>query len=272
MNLIDGKALAEKIGEEVKTRVAGHNLSLGIISIGQDLVSQKFIEQKKKKGQELGIEVRTYQIPEGTSKHVRRAITDLIKKTDRDGYIIQLPLPEGLNTQYILNSIPEMKDVDCLNQKNVGAFAVGRSPILPPVIAAIDTILKSRQIELEGKEIAVVGAGRLVGRPIIHWLTNSDLPFSVYTYHSSEQALNLKDADIIFTGTGRPNLIHAEMVKDGTILFDCGISIEEGNLSGDVDRKSMEGKDGWLTPVPGGIGPLTVMHVFKNLTILKGLQ
>lgn len=270
MNLLDGKALAERMYEEMKPRALGRNLSLGVILVGENPVSEKFIKEKKRRGEVLGIDVRTYTFPVSEStRSLRKKIADLIKKTEHNGYVVQLPLPEGINTQYILNAIPETKDVDVLNQKSVGAFAVGRSRAVPPVVGAIQTLLDSESINLHGKRIAVVGAGRLVGGPIAHWLTSQDLPFTVLTYTSPDIEEELKKADIIISGAGSPGLIRGDMVKDGAVMIDAGTAVAEGKVKGDVDAESLAGREGFLAPVPGGVGPLTVAYLFKNLLALS---
>lgn len=270
MKILDGKALAERMYEEMKPLARGRNLSLGIILVGENAASEKFIEEKKKRGEVLEIDVRTYTFPVFEStRSLRKKIADLVKKTGHDGYIIQLPLPEGINTQYILNTIPEAKDVDVLNQKSVGAFAVGRSKAVPPVVGAIQALLQSESIELMGKKIAVVGAGRLVGGPVALWLTSQDLPFTVLTYTSPDIHEELKKADIIISGAGSPGLIRGDMVKNGVALIDAGTAVAEGKVKGDVDAESLADHEGFLAPVPGGVGPLTVAYLFKNLLALN---
>lgn len=270
MKLLDGKALAERMYEEMKPQVLGRNLSLGVILVGENPVSEKFIEEKKKRGEALGIDMRTYTFPVSEStRSLRKKIADLVKKTEHSGYIVQLPLPEGINTQYILNAIPEAKDVDMLNQKSLGAFLVGRSKAVPPVVGAIQALLQSESIELIGKKIAVVGAGRLVGGPVALWLTSQDLPFTVLTYTSPDIEEELKKADIIISGAGSPGLIRGNMIKEGAVLIDAGTAVAEGKVKGDMDVESLAGREGFLAPVPGGVGPLTVAYLFKNLLALN---
>lgn len=268
MNLFDGRGLAEKLYGEIKDNLGERKLSLGVVAVSPNEISKKFIEQKRKRGEELGIQVRLYEEAGDSSKKLRRRIADLVKKTGHDGWIIQLPLPEGLNAQYILNAIPEAKDVDVLSQKSIGALAVGRLPILPPVVGALRTILDNEGIALAGRKIVIVGAGRLVGRPVALWLLSQNLPFTVLTETSNDLAEELKNADIVVSGVGKPRLIRGDMIKNGAILIDAGASVEDGTMMGDVDRESVESKTGWLSPVPGGVGPLTVAYIFKNLVTL----
>lgn len=268
MNLFDGRALAENLYTEIKRELAERKLSLGIVVVEPNEATKKFIEQKKKKGAELGIKVSVYEEKADTSKKLRRRITELVKKTEHDGFVIQLPLPSSLNTQYVLNAVPEAKDVDCLNQKTIGAFLAGRSAILPPVVGAVKILLESQNISLIGKRIVVIGAGRLVGKPTALWLLSQNLPFTVLTEDSPDMDV-LKSADIIISGAGKPKLIAAHMVRDGAVIIDAGASSDGGTLIGDVDEESMRAKEGWLSPVPGGVGPLTVACIFKNLVALN---
>ena len=288
MNLFDGKALAAGVIEETKKLIGEKKLSFGVFRVGEDSVSTKFIAEKERVGKELGVDVRAYLLDaQATSKQLRRRIAELVKQTGHDGFILQLPLPEGINTQYVLNAIPETHDADCLNQKSIGAFVVGRSKIIPPVVAAIKTLLENAGVELSGKKIVLVGAGRLVGRPTALWLIAQDLPFTVLTYQSLDLAV-IREADIIISGVGQPRLIRGDMIKDGAILIDAGTSSEmapptshsilgvsdpmgsgrPATLVGDIDVASCQDKSGWLVPVPGGVGPLTVAHLFKNLATL----
>ena len=270
MNLFDGKMLAVGVLAEAGELIGEKKLSLGIISVGDDVISQKFVAEKEKRGRELGVSVRQYKfsIDESTTA-LREKISDLVKKTGHDGFIVQLPLPEGVNSQYILNAIPEAKDIDCLNQKSIGAFAVGRAKILPPVVGAIKTLLESQSIELRGKKIVVVGGGRLVGRPVALWLLSQDLPFTMLTYQSPDLAAYIRDADIIVSGAGQPHFIGGGVIKDGAVVIDCGTSVEGGQVNGDINPAGLESKSSWLSPVPGGVGPLTVAYIFKNLAALS---
>ena len=276
MNVFDGRALADQVLAEAGEIIGARKLSLGVIVLGEDPVSANFIAQKEKRGAEIGIAVRTYRYPIDTStRKLREQVADLVKKTKHDGFIVQLPLPEGINTQYALNAVPEDYDVDCLNQKSIGAFVVGRSKIMPPVVGAVKTLLENARVELSGKKIVLVGAGRLVGRPAALWLIAQDLPFTVLTYQSLDLSV-IREADIVVSGTGQPGLIKGAMLKNGAIVIDAGTSvvspsIDSGRpalLVGDVDAGSCKDNNGWLAPVPGGVGPLTVAHLFKNLATL----
>jgi len=269
MEFFDGRGLAEEIYQGVRAQMNERHLSLGIIQVGHTVASEKFIEQKKKKGSELGVDVRVYHPVATSSRTLRREIADLVRQTELDGYVIQLPLPERLNTQYILNSIPEAKDIDVLGQKAIGAVAVGRATILPPVVAAIKKLLESINFSFEGKKIVVVGAGRLVGRPVTLWLISQNIPVTVITEHSPPEAeRDIREADLIISGVGSAHLISGENIQDGAVVIDAGTSEKNGTLVGDIDPAGLKSKSGWFSPVPGGIGPLTVAYIFKNLVTL----
>lgn len=269
MQVLDGKKLAAELYEEVRGAVGSRTLTLGIFQVGDNLASQKFVEQKRKRGGELGIDVRVYH-PAGTSSRaLRREIAKIVQDTDLDGYVIQLPLPREINTQYILNSIPESKDVDVLGQKAIGALAVGRAKVLPPVAAAVKRLLESTDFSFEQKKIVIIGAGRLVGRPIALWLMSQNIPVTVLTEHSPPEAEeDIRAADLIISGAGKAHMISGEIIKDGAVVIDAGTSEKNGTFAGDINPIGLEAKSGWLSPVPGGVGPLTVAYIFKNLVTL----
>ncbi|MBI2054775.1 MAG: bifunctional 5,10-methylenetetrahydrofolate dehydrogenase/5,10-methenyltetrahydrofolate cyclohydrolase [Candidatus Sungbacteria bacterium] len=268
MNFFNGGALADSVLEETKTLIGSKRLSLGIVSIGENEISQRFITEKEKRGHELGVSVKHYSLASENSKALRRRLAELVKKSEHDGWIVQLPLPRNVNAQYVLNSISEAEDIDCLSQKSLGALAAGRSKILPPVVAAVKTLLGSQQINLVGKKIVILGAGRLVGRPVSLWLLSQNLPFAVLTEESKDMGQELQKADVIISGVGKPGLIRGNMVSDGAVIIDAGTAMDAGSLKGDADAESLKSKDGWLSPVPGGVGPLTIAHIFKNLVVL----
>jgi len=187
---------------------------------------------------------------------------------ENDGVILQLPLPEHINTQYVLNSIIPKKDVDVLSSRSFGDFATGRSKILPPLAGVIKIIFEQYNVEPAGKNIIVIGRGILVGKPIVNWLINEGATVSVLNSRTKDISKFTKEADVIISGVGKPNLIKAEMVKDGIIIIDAGTSIEKGKIAGDFDSRIAE-KSSFFTPVPGGVGPITVAMLFKNLVELS---
>ncbi len=272
--IVDGKKLAEEVKDELKKDVAvvGKKIKLAVIYIGGNPASESFIKIKKAVGSSIGVDVEIKKPPEEIWKSrekLRKWISEITHDQKNNGVIIQLPLPEEIKqrAQYILDSIPAGKDVDVLSSEAVGKFANGRSGAVPPVVGAIERVFEKSKVELENKNIVVIGAGSLVGRPVALWLSGRHLPFSVLTRKSPNFSEAIANADIIVSGAGEAGLIKKDMVKDGVIAIDAGTSGEQGQIKGDFDPAVAE-KASLFTPVPGGIGPLTVAMLFKNLLVL----
>jgi methylenetetrahydrofolate dehydrogenase (NADP+)/methenyltetrahydrofolate cyclohydrolase len=269
--IVDGKKIAEEIKNSLKKEIEarGKKLKLAIVQVAENPVSEKFIERKRKFAEEIGIKTRVYELsPKISTSQLRKKIAEICHTKENDGVILQLPLPEHINTQYALNGIIMTKDVDVLSAKSMGNFAVGRSAVLPPVVGAIKEIFERNNVNLKGKNVAVIGAGILVGKPAAIWAINQGA--TVFVLRSSTKDLSkfTKESDIIISGVGKPNLIKPDMVKDEVIIIDAGTSMEKGKLAGDIDPKVAE-KSSLFTPVPGGVGPITVAIVFKNLVELS---
>lgn len=269
--IIDGKKIAEEIKEELKNKIkaSGKKLKLAIVQVGENDVSRKFIERKIKFADEIGVKTKIYELPADISTNkLRKKMAKICHIKQNSGVIIQLPLPEYINTQYALNGIIATKDADVLSAKSIGDFAVGRSVVLPPVVGAIKEIFERNNVNLKGKNIVIIGAGILVGKPCAIWAINKGA--TVFVLRSSTKDISefTKRADIIISGVGKPNLIKAEMVKDGIIIIDAGTSMEKGKIAGDIDPRIAE-KSSLFTPVPGGVGPITVAMLFKNLIELN---
>lgn len=269
MEILDGRKLAAEIDEETRAKIGARKLSLGIVTVGATSAIGKFVEQKKKKGRELGVNVRVYP-REGSAKKLRAEIAELVKKTGHDGFVVQLPIA-GVNPeqqQYVVNGIPADHDIDCLTQVNQHPRSWVRFGILPPVVGAVETLIRSAGVELRGREIAVIGAGFLVGRPVALWLLHQNIPFTLITEETKDAGEKIKKADVIISGAGKAHFINGDMIQEGAIVIDAGTSEKEGSLAGDVDPLGLETKTGWLSPVPGGVGPLTVSWIFRNLACL----
>jgi len=268
MILLDGKKLADKILAELKQRVfeSPKKLRLAVIVVGDDPVVRQFIERKQKAAQNIGVDTRVYPFPDSMStSELRARLAEIVHEEKNTGVIVQLPLPEKINSQYILNGILPSKDVDLLSARSLGLLAAGRSHILPPVAGAVKALLEEYQIDYHAKKIAVVGAGQLVGKPIVLWLLNEKATFSVIRSSTLNPGEILRNSDIIITGIGKPNFLTGDMIKEGVVIIDAGTSESAGKIVGDVDPDSVAAKAAYLTPVPGGVGPLTVAILLKNL-------
>ena len=272
MILLDGKKLSQKILDELKREVAGikKQLRLAVVVVGEDPVVKKFIEQKKKTAAAVGINIRIYPFEEKiTTNDLRKRIAQIAHEKKNLGVIIQLPLPEHVSAQYILNSVMPEKDIDVLSSRSLGNFVTGKSLILPPVVGAVKTFFEEYKIDYKNKYVVVVGAGNLVGRPVALWLFQEKATFSVLRSATKNSEEFLRQADIVISGAGKPKFITGSMVKEGVIIIDAGTSESEGKLVGDIDFASVFPKASFITPVPGGIGPLTVVMLFKNLVAVS---
>lgn len=260
--IIDGKKIGQKILERVKEKAQKFErpLRLAAVLVGDIPELKKFIKLKKKAAEEIGVEFRTYEFPEDvTNSKLRIEVNKISKAKVNHGVIIELPLPECLNTRYLLNTIPEEKDVDVLSEKSQAKFFSGRSKILPPAVETVKQIFEEYSIEPKGKITAVFGYGLLVGKLVSHWLINQGATVSVITEYTKEPEKVSREADIIVSGVGKPNLITEDMVKNEAVIIDFGK---------DVDFESVSKKAKLITPPIGGVGPIVVAAVLKNLVEL----
>jgi len=265
--IVDGKALAEEIKKELKNNLADRNLRLDVVWVGDDPVSAKYVERKKKVGEELGVEVIVHNLMADIAQaDLETEIEKLNNDGEVDGIIIQLPLPAQIETQKILDLISPNKDIDALGKE---------TRVLSPIVGAIKEIFEHNNVDLRNKKIIVVGNGKLVGRPISLWLTQEGHDVSVIDVETKNPDEILKQADIIISGVGKPGLITPDKIRDGVVLIDAGTADlpagkagSGGQLRGDADPACAE-KCSLFTPVPGGVGPLTVVMLFKNLLELN---
>ncbi|MBI2634014.1 MAG: bifunctional 5,10-methylenetetrahydrofolate dehydrogenase/5,10-methenyltetrahydrofolate cyclohydrolase [Parcubacteria group bacterium] len=273
--VVDGKKFAEDLrGEllEERKRISGE-LKLAAVLVGDAESSLHFLKQKEKIANEIGVGFELIQFPADTStEKLKTGLAKISQDPKNTGVIVQLPLPGHIEPSKILDSLPKEKDVDVLSFESFSAFLDGRSKILPPVVGAMDFILEKNGIDSRGKLVAVVGTGRLVGLPAMIWFSRQGGITCLFDRATGENARFLREADIIIAGSGNPNSITAEMVKPGAVVLDAGYEVVAGKPTGDVDFENVSKKASLITPVPGGIGPLTVVMLFKNLLKLAGLQ
>lgn len=272
MKLLDGKKLSEKILANLKKEVRKSNLKLGlaVVQVGKNSVSQIFINQKKKACEKTNINFKLLKFPAQISvPKLKKEIKKITKNPSNSGIIIQLPLPKKFLPEEFLNLIPEEKDIDVLSEKSLGKFYQGILSILPPTVNGILRLLKNYKIEPKGKNVVVIGAGRLVGFPLAIQLLKEKATLSVLNEFTKDAPSFIKKANILISGVGKPNLIKSKMVKKGVVIIDAGSAMEKGKLVGDVDFKEVSKKASYITPVPGGIGPLTVVCLLENLVKLN---
>ncbi len=283
--ILFGEPLARLILEKLEARAKGKNLALFVVQVGDNKVSKKYIQEKQKAAARLGISFFLVEIQENvTQEELEKKVRELADNVSCSGIVVQLPLPSHLNTQKVLDLIPQEKDVDVLSTKSFELFKQGKLGILPPTVAAISLLLEASGVSLEGKQIVIVGKGRLVGTPLFFWFLQKGITPVVADKSTQNIGEVTKKADILISAAGKAGLITGEMVKEGAVVIDAGTSIErspstrsarsgrQASLVGDVDFQSVEKKAGYITPVPGGVGPLTVACLLKNLVLLSTMQ
>lgn len=268
--VIDGIALRDKIKTSLREEVlkSGKKLRLAVVKVGSDFAAEKFLAQKKKFAEEVGIDTRVYEIPEDISTNkLREKVSQIVHIKENSGVIVQLPLPRHINAQYILDAVIPEKDPDMLSSKSWGMFATGKSKIIPPVVGAIKAIFDEYGVKVKGARVTVVGGGRLVGKPVSVWLISEGATVSVIDENTPRPDSFTLNAGIVISGAGKPKFITPGMVEEGVVVIDAGTSESWGEISGDVDPEVSK-KSSLFSPVPGGVGPLTVAMLFKNLVVL----
>ncbi len=272
MKVLDGKKLSEKIlknlaGEIKKKRL---KLKLAVILVGDDFSSKVYIRKKREACEDIGIGFEFFKFSSRIRKeNLRKEVKKIAKRADIRGIVVQLPLPEGFDSQEFLNLIPSEKDVDVLSEINIGKFYVGTLPISSPTTEGIRYLLKEYKISARGKNVVLVGAGRLVGRPLTLWLLKEKATISIVDEYTENISYFTKKADIIISGVGKPHLITAKMVKKGVVVIDVGTFRRKGRLVGDVEFKGVSKKASYITPIIGGVGPMTVACLLENLVKLS---
>lgn len=270
MKLLEGKKTAEDILKEVGKKAKGKNLKLAVVLVGEDPASLIFVKEKGKACKKAGIGFELLKLSSDVEQNnLKKVIGELAGREDISGIVIQLPLPEGIGVQDVLDIIPLKKDVDALSNQSLAEFKAGSSRAIPPVVGAIDRLIRDYKIDLQGKKIVLMGAGKLVGLPLAAWLKQKNIDFSLIDESTGSPELILKQADVIISGVGKPGLINGEVIKDGAIIIDAATVFYKGKLVGDVDSESVSKRAGFLTPVPGGVGPLTVAYLLNNLINLN---
>jgi methylenetetrahydrofolate dehydrogenase (NADP+) / methenyltetrahydrofolate cyclohydrolase len=271
MNIMDGKKIADAMIHDLRISVANATkpLRLAIVVVGEDPVVRRFIAQKKAYAESIGVDVRIYPFEKTiTTNQLRKHLSDIVRAKENHGVIIQLPLPEHIGKQYILDAITLEKDVDMLSARAIGKMSVGKSSILPPVAGAVKAFFEEYSIDYTAANIVLLGAGVLVGQPVARWLLSEGATLTVVRMSTKDPDYFIRNADIVISGLGHPGYITKNMIKKGVVLIDAGTSESNGKLVGDVDTISVKDTAGFLTPVPGGVGPLTVAILFQNLITL----
>jgi methylenetetrahydrofolate dehydrogenase (NADP+) / methenyltetrahydrofolate cyclohydrolase len=274
--IIDGKKIADEILRQTARKVQALQKKkiqpkLVIVLVGQDRASRIYARRKLLAAEKVGLLCEIIKFSDDISE---RELTDEIKKIQKNnkphGLIIQLPLPEHLYTRAVLNSIDPSVDVDCLTEASLGRLVAGTNFIVPPAPGAALTALAEIGVNPQGKDVTIVGTGVLVGKPLAIALINAGASVTTCNTHTSGNEKKCRAADIIITGVGKKNLIRGKMIKKGAIVIDTGFSFEKGKMYGDVNFAEAAKIAGYLTPTPGGIGPITVARLLLNTVICAG--
>lgn len=278
MQILDGKALAQKIEQKVSAGAkelkasTGRVPGLAVILVGHDPASQAYVGMKKKACDRAGFYSVTHEMPEDISQEaIIKTIEMMNQNPNIDGILIQLPLPKHVDTTKILEVVAPSKDVDGFHPYNVGRLATGLEGFVPCTPLGVMELLAEYNIDVKGKNCCVVGASNIVGKPMAALLLNANATVEICHIFTDDLKKHTLAADVILVGAGVINLIKADMVKEGAILIDIGINrASDGRLVGDADYDAVAPKTSYITPVPGGVGPMTIAMLLSNT--LKAAQ
>lgn len=269
--LIDGKAISAQLKEELKEKVAqlsgmGKEITLAVIQVGADPASSVYVRNKKNACAYIGIESLSYELPEETSQEELLALILQLNQNEKvNGILVQLPLPGHIDEDVIIKAIDPKKDVDGFHPQSVGTMSIGQKGFLSCTPAGVIELLKRSGIEIEGKECVVVGRSNIVGKPMAMLLLRENATVTVTHSRTKNLKEVTKRADILIAALGKPKFIKEDFVKDGAVVIDVGIHRQEnGKLCGDVDFDNVIDKVSAITPVPGGVGPMTIAMLMNN--------
>lgn len=263
--IIDGKALAAKVREEVAAEVAElGRVGLTTVLVGEDPASHVYINGKQKAAQSVGIDAQDLRLPADISEEeLLRILADLNADDDVDGVLVQLPLPSHLDEAKVISALDPAKDVDGFHPVNAGLLYLGRPALVPGTPLGIMRMLAEYGIETRGARAVVIGRSSIVGKPMAHLLLQADATVTICHSRTEDLQRHTLDADILVAAVGRLHLVTPDMVKAGAAVIDVGMNRTEDGLFGDVDPGAAE-RAAYITPVPGGVGPMTIAMVLKN--------
>ncbi len=275
--LIDGKIISAAVKAEVaketeELKKKGVTPGLAVIIVGEDPASKVYVANKEKACEQMGFASFKYALPENTTQEELIAlIEELNLKKEVSGILCQLPLPKHLNEELVINTIIPEKDVDAFHPQNVGKIMIGEFDFLPCTPAGVMEMLKYENIDITGKECVIIGRSNIVGKPMSMLLLHKNGTVTVCHSRTKNLAEVTRRADILVAAVGRANFVTADMVKEGAVVIDVGINrLENGKLCGGVNFAEVEPKASYITPVPGGVGPMTIATLMKNtLTAAK---
>ncbi len=274
-NIIDGTKISIEIRRQIKNLIEQENItpSLAVIQVGDNKASDVYIRNKKKACQEAGIKFELIKFNDTISE---KLVINEIKRLNNDisvnGILVQLPLPLGFDEGKIINTIDPLKDVDGLTYQNVGNLVLENECLVPCTPLGVIELLKAYNVCLESKNVCLVGRSNLVGKPLIQLLLKENASLSICHSKSLDIKNHTKIADVLIVAAGHPNLITKDMIKDGAVIIDVGINKEGNVLCGDVSFEEVSKKASLITPVPGGVGPMTVACLLKNVVKAYKIQ
>lgn len=278
-NIIDGKKISLDIKNEVKKETAdlkerGIEPCLAVILVGNDAASQVYVRNKKKACEYTGIKSLSYELDENIEESkLIKLIDELNDRKDVNGILVQLPLPKHINEQKILLRIKPSKDVDGFHPYNVGLLSIGKAVLKPCTPAGIIELINRSGIEISGKNAVVIGRSNIVGKPVSMLLLSENATVTVCHSKTKNIEETIRGADIVVAAVGIPYFVKEDMVKNEAIVIDVGINrLENGHLAGDVDFENVSKKASYITPVPGGVGPMTIAMLMRNCLIAAKAQ
>ena len=279
MEIIDGKKLAKTTRENLKVeveelKVNGINPKLAVIMVGNNSASQIYVRNKSRACDEVGIEFEEYLLPTTTEQNeLLNLIDKLNNQEDINGILLQSPIPDGLDINEAFRKISPEKDVDGFHPVNVGKLVLGQDTFVSCTPYGIMKMFEEYNIDLEGKNAVVIGRSNIVGKPMSHCLLNKNATVTICHSRTKNLAEITKRADILVAAIGKAEFVKADMVKEGVVVIDVGINrTEEGKLKGDVDFENVSKKASYITPVPGGVGPMTIAMLMNNVVKAAKMQ
>ena len=279
MALIDGKAVSLQVKQQVKQecdklKTKGVTPGLAVIIVGDDPASQVYVRNKEKACEECGFYSVKYALDADTTQSELNALIDKLNKDEKiNGILCQLPLPKHLDDKEVINRIDPIKDVDAFNPVNVGAIMIGDYNFLPCTPAGVMELIHSTGVDVTGKKAVVIGRSNIVGKPMAMLLLHENATVEITHSKTLDLKSITKEADILVAAIGRAKFVTADMVKNGAIVIDVGMNRDEnGKLCGDVDFENVKDKCSFITPVPGGVGPMTISMLMRNTLTAAKLQ
>ena len=269
--LIDGKAVSARLRQEMKAEVEalkekGITPGLAVVLVGEDPASQVYVRNKIRACEELGIRSENHLLPADTTQEALLGlIEELNRREEVSGILVQLPLPRQIREEAVIAAIAPEKDVDAFHAQNVGRIVQGSYRFLPCTPAGVMELIRSTGVAVEGKECVVIGRSNIVGKPMAMLMLHQNATVTICHSRTQSLAETARRADILIVAIGKAKLVTADMVKEGAVVIDVGMNRDEnGKLCGDVDFASVEPKAGYITPVPGGVGPMTITMLMRN--------